>query len=246
MENASKALLMAGGVLLGILLVSLLLYAWKTFSKYQSSDTELTNIENISKFNQQFTNYDRDDVEGYELITLANQIVDYNQRKSNLGGNDEKFKPIEITIDLSKGNRQVFVYNNGSNNLFTTNRYYEGKSPNSSPFSKVINDIKVIESTLGGSDSASKIAKSYDSIFTDSTNSEVLKKSMDKYNSLTIKKINNTNLLKTNSSRSTAVLKYYEYIQFKRAVFKCTKLEYDEAGTGRVKIIEFDWTGKIH
>ena len=38
---------------------------------------------------------------------------------------------------------------------------------------------------------------------------------------------------------------YYEYMQFKRGVFKCTNLEYDSV-TGRVIKIDFLFTGKIH
>lgn len=38
---------------------------------------------------------------------------------------------------------------------------------------------------------------------------------------------------------------YYEYMQFKRGVFKCTNLEYDN-NTGRVTKIDFEFTGKIH
>ena len=100
MENASKALLMAGGMILSILLITLLVYAWSLFSKYQSSNDELADIEDVAKFNQQFTNYDRDDVEGYELISLINKVVDYNHRKSTTGTNDIKNKPITIEILL--------------------------------------------------------------------------------------------------------------------------------------------------
>jgi len=38
---------------------------------------------------------------------------------------------------------------------------------------------------------------------------------------------------------------YYEYMQFKRGIFKCTNVGYDET-TGRVKKIDFIFTGNIH
>ena len=92
MDNASKALLMAGGMLLAILILTLLIYAWSLFSEYQSSRDDLADIENTAKFNQQFTNYDRDDVQGYELITLVNQIIDYNERKTEDTKNDNNVR----------------------------------------------------------------------------------------------------------------------------------------------------------
>ena len=107
MENASKALIMAGGMLLAILIVSLLVYAWSLFSKYQSSQDDLANIEDTAKFNEQFTNYQRDNVKGYDILSLANKVTDYNYRKSESDGtNDENYVPITIVINLTDDNRK--------------------------------------------------------------------------------------------------------------------------------------------
>ena len=105
MENASKALIMAGGMLLAILIVSLLVYAWSLFSKYQSSQDDLVNIEDTAKFNEQFTNYQRDNVKGYDILSLANKVTDYNYRKSESDRtNDENYVPITIVINLTDDN----------------------------------------------------------------------------------------------------------------------------------------------
>lgn len=105
MENTSKALIMAGGMLLAILIVSLLVYAWSLFSKYQSSQDDLTDIEDTAKFNEQFTNYQRDNVKGYEILSLANKVTDYNYRKSESDRtNDENYVPITIVINLTDDN----------------------------------------------------------------------------------------------------------------------------------------------
>ena len=55
---------------------------------------------------------------------------------------------------------------------------------------------------------------------------------------------NNLIIGKSNSYYKYACM-YYEYMQFKRAVFKCRTLEYNEE-TGRVSKINFEFTGKIH
>ncbi len=110
MENASKALLMAGGMILAILILSLLIYGWNLFSEYQSSNDKLADIENTSQFNQHFTNYDRDDVQGYELISLVNRVVDYNERRTtdSQRGNNTNSIPIEITIKINQA--EVFAF----------------------------------------------------------------------------------------------------------------------------------------
>ena len=63
-----------------------------------------------------------------------------------------------------------------------------------------------------------------------------------KYNSLTKKAVATKAEVLT---KMELALKYYEYMQFKRGVFECTNLEYDNV-SGRVKTIEFKFTGKIH
>lgn len=251
MENASKALIMAGGMLLAILIVSLLIYAWSLFSDYQSSQDKLTDIEDTTKFNEQFTNYDRDDVEGYELISLVNQIVDYNQRKSTEGQNDEKFNPITAKIDLVNNKNRESFSKDSTNRLILSIIYTQSNAINT--FKNLIDTANKIEEEFGGSDYASKISKNYDSIFLSPsqvkqemkkgyTESQVWDNARKKYNSLTKNTVaTKDQLLEKNDS----VLKYYEYMQFKRGVFKCRKLDYDNI-SGRVKTIEFEFTGKIH
>ena len=107
MENASKALLMAGGVMLTILVVSLLFYAWTSVSEYQANQDKLIEIQNVAKFNAQFTNYQRDDVQGYELLSLVNKVIDYNQRfssefGSSSAGNYAQYRPVIINIKLDE------------------------------------------------------------------------------------------------------------------------------------------------
>ena len=38
---------------------------------------------------------------------------------------------------------------------------------------------------------------------------------------------------------------YYEYMQFKRGIFKCTKIGYDDGKTGRVTEIKFEFSGSL-
>ena len=126
MENASKALIMAGGMLLAILIVSLLIYAWSLFSEYQASQDSLADVEDTAKFNEQFANYDRDDVQGYELISLVNKIIDYNYRKSDDGEakNNNKYSPIKITVNFgSDDNRKSLCPEENVNNKLFSKKY---------------------------------------------------------------------------------------------------------------------------
>ena len=46
MENASKALLIAAGILLVMLIIGLIIFSWSKFSDFYKSNDELEEIEN--------------------------------------------------------------------------------------------------------------------------------------------------------------------------------------------------------
>ena len=81
-------------------MISLILYARSSVSEYQNSKLELDRVENLAKFNEQFAQYDRKDVTGYEIISLANKVADYNYRYSNHSDarNNEGYTPIKMEI----------------------------------------------------------------------------------------------------------------------------------------------------
>lgn len=57
MENASKALIMAGSVLIGVLIISLAVYLFATFSEYGDKQTETLAEKQIDEFNSNFYKY---------------------------------------------------------------------------------------------------------------------------------------------------------------------------------------------
>lgn len=80
MENASKALLMAAGVLIGILIISLGVYLFANFGGTSSqihADIEKNQIE---QFNSQFTTYvGKDNVTIHDIISMANLATQNNR-----------------------------------------------------------------------------------------------------------------------------------------------------------------------
>ena len=79
MENASKALLMAAGVLIGILILSLAVYLFTYFGS-ASAEIHKQNEENqINQFNSKFTSYaKKEGVTIYDVITVANLATENN------------------------------------------------------------------------------------------------------------------------------------------------------------------------
>ena len=72
MENASKALIIAGAILLSILIIALGIYVFN-MAKNASSTSSLDELE-VSQYNQQFTNY-RGKQLGSGVISLLDKVI---------------------------------------------------------------------------------------------------------------------------------------------------------------------------
>lgn len=80
MENASKALIMAAGVLIGILILSLAVYLFTTFGATSAELHKQNDDNRINQFNAQFTSYvGKQGITIYDVITVANLATDNNE-----------------------------------------------------------------------------------------------------------------------------------------------------------------------
>ena len=72
MENASKALIMAGSVLIALMIIGALVLMFSNLTSYQETNTRSTRSAQITEFNNQFETYNRKDVRGSDLYSLLN------------------------------------------------------------------------------------------------------------------------------------------------------------------------------
>ena len=99
MEIASKALLMAAGVLMGVVILSLAAYLFVTFSS--SADDVKSEIANnqLNKFNSQFLAYEqREDLTVYDILTAVN-LAENNNKYYQLEPGDTNY--ITVKVDNS-------------------------------------------------------------------------------------------------------------------------------------------------
>lgn len=81
MENASKALLIAGGVLLSILIISLGVYLFANFGGVTAQIGQNVDESQIAQFNSQFTvNEEKDNVTIYDIVSMANLATQNNKQ----------------------------------------------------------------------------------------------------------------------------------------------------------------------
>ena len=250
MENASKALIMAGSVLIALMIIGALMLMFGNLTSYQETDTQGTRSAQITEFNQQFETYNRDNVRGSDLYSLLNKVIDYNRRQSSAGtgatdrGQELQFTPMEITFTVSP--IIELSADRITNRLFTQKdgKYTVGSNTNTFEES-IKKKIEALEDTYGQS-SLTNLTTGMSKIFTNSGDPAVIVANFNAAS--TIVKIKDaSDLTKKNGKTSIQddVYTYYEYIQFKRAHFDCTDIEYD-GNTGRVIGMEFEFNGKFN
>ncbi len=76
MENASKALIMAGGILIAIIIIALLIKGYTNVSIFQKTKLSEEEQEKLVAFNEQYTKYLGKYVYGIEVSTLMNKCED--------------------------------------------------------------------------------------------------------------------------------------------------------------------------
>lgn len=78
MENASNALLMAGGILIALLIIGALVIMGANLQSYQNNNDDLTKLSQIAEFNNQFEPYNKDNLTLMELKSVYNKIKSNN------------------------------------------------------------------------------------------------------------------------------------------------------------------------
>ncbi len=80
MENASKALLMAAGVLIGILILSLMVTLFLSAKDVSSRHNQVKRTEEVEQFNTNFTKYVGKDITTHQVLTICNFALKQNNK----------------------------------------------------------------------------------------------------------------------------------------------------------------------
>lgn len=279
MENASKALLMAGGVLISIIIISMLVLMGNSLTSYQQTSVQNQREADIFKFNQEYEGYNRKGVRGNELYSLISKAIDYNYRESSLVSTTEQFEPITIEVDLKDAN----LTRDGKRRIFTEKHYTfkDSNYANSLEADAMKKILGLTEKVISGSNngknikfteaSLDRLVTGYDKIFVDE--SEFKSRNLtDKveiftnFNSSLGEEFFKIPIYTTGKNKGqinekglddlwkrlnsdtivNSVKTYYEYIQFKRAIFDCENGSVKYSSTGRIVYMKFIFSGKYN
>lgn len=139
MENAAKALLIAGAVLIAVLMLSLFAYLIQKTGQSTSSLYSIISPDEISRFNQKFYNYEgRADLKIQDVITIVNLAIDNNKREK---------KPITIKVIIN-GNDWADVsktLNQNEKLKSEQEKSYTCTSINTNSTTNLVDEITIIE-----------------------------------------------------------------------------------------------------
>lgn len=217
MENATKALEMAGSVLIGILILGCIVYMYNQVATVKKINQDSIRIEQASDFNKDYDAYNRDNLYGSDLFSLANLIENYNKKESD----DKDYGKIEIKVNIKTPiiNAEYFVLSEYNAEKITD------------AYEKLANKIRKIGTKVY----FSKDVSYWSNYGTSSRLEQQLQQELgsSKYDSSTSK----INELKN------YILEYNQYLSeqkdMARKNFKCSKMEY-YSNTGRIKLMEFE------
>ena len=103
MENASRALLIAAAVLLGVMIISIGAFLIFTFGGY-AAEVEIERAEaEISAFNAKFLKYEgADNITIHQIITLANMAIENNKQYelTNANAGDESTYYVQVIANV--------------------------------------------------------------------------------------------------------------------------------------------------
>ena len=246
MENVSKALMIAGGMLIAIMVISLIIVLWNQMSGYFAEQHSATIVEQIAEFNAQFENYNGKDIRGNELISVMNKVVNYNRTYSDM----ENYERIVIKIDLD-GHQNDFKYNSSDNSIFPnqsliTNEHGDDVIENISNLSNILVSEAINAGITGINDTKlQKLSADIDNIvektvsdFEDTNGVATAQQKLEAYKEARAKKLKSILGYEVNDAELSKIIKatrrYYQYTQFKRAMFKCTGVQHNTSQNGRV------------
>lgn len=130
MENVAKALLLAGAVLIGVLLLYNFTSAMNTTGQFTESYTDKIQKDQTAQFNSDFTKYVATNMNMYEVVTLLNKVLYINE-----GINFDKSNLNYITVKLKFTSGSGTAYN--SNEDFIA-EYWDGTSFDYDEYQKAI------------------------------------------------------------------------------------------------------------
>ena len=212
MENAAKALTIAGTILISVLVISAVVFMYRDLTSVKRQDAENQKVQEITDFNKSFESFDKT-LNGAKMLSLANKIQDYNTKY--VDRMSEGYNPIVLYVDNSE------TYNNSD--TYKGYKYYEYYSQLQKDVDEMMNDKYISANYLEALNEAQKKLNSINHLEKEQAG-ETLKELSQKLG---------INYNKAYSNCGNDYRIYEQYLKIKKQTFKPAGIEYDKRN-GRI------------
>lgn len=169
MENATKALEMAAGVLIALMIIGVCVYAYNNLSEQKNIEQSSTRAQQAADFNKSYEVYNQDSLYGSEVLSLANKVVDYNKNEAIKKG----YGTMTIEVKRTEATSATLYFKNGTYNQSDLTTEYENlsdeiKNADTKENGKYISEWAKMASTAIPSDVSDKV-NMYKNLLNDQT-----------------------------------------------------------------------------
>ena len=135
MENITKALYMAAGVLIGLLVLSAFVWVFSNGGKFLASFEDEGNIKQVEQFNAELLAYQKEDNTIYDIVSAINKAKDINEQylpdESNciqikLGSTIILEKDNDLLVDLIEDLIKVYGQTTENDTSYRYRAYFTG------------------------------------------------------------------------------------------------------------------------
>lgn len=219
MENASKALLIAGGILLAVLVLALLALLLSNISSNQLAQEKKLKTEQVQEFNQQWEAYNKKALFGADIITVVNKAIQNNKAVETMDAYNKFYVNVTINCDSTSFDTKITKLN-----LKT------GET----------NPVESVPSIATGSSEISKDCINLSGMI---SLGNWKKDDTIKMDNEIVEAFKLANIGGTYEDKANSAIYYVEsaFKVFKTTVFRCTGIDYKD---GRVHQINFEITNK--
>ncbi len=218
MENAAKALTIAGTILISVLVISAVVFMYRDLTSVKRQDAENQKLQEITDFNKSFESFDKT-LNGAKMLSLANKIQDYNTKY--VDRMSEGYKNIDLCIDGKIANDDGI-------------EWYKYYSELQKKVDTMMNDKYISANYL-------EALKEAEDVIGNSGSSHLEREQADETIKELKQKLGDKGFTKATGSYKEDYKIYEQYLKIKKQTFKSAGIEYDERN-GRITKMSYTTT----
>ena len=237
MENSVDALQIAGGLLIAVLLITLIVFVFRSVSNMENTKRDLEVSQESAEFNKKFLAFDKSSMYGTDVISVLGMAISNNkiQNQQLMANPDGKYnKNVRYSMNI-----EIKVKNTVQSKV-TKTAYVAQKDENGITQMVKITDASIYRGL--GLSSNPEITQG-DVILNGGTTYDLSPQDDEKYKKLEkLSTLDRNNIEKTSKRfGNKTVITEKDPIginDFKKVIYKCTDVQYNEVG--RIYYMKFE------